>query len=90
MGGPRCPAHLLLLDHALADDLVDRRLDEGTRNRLAVPIALTVVGDPGVVGSELAAEFPHGLQQLALVGAGTLTVQIRLEAVYGLESLALE
>src|SRR5207244_3048520 len=81
----RCPAHLLLLDHALADDLVDHRLDEGARNHLAVPIPLTIVRDPGAVGSEVAAELSHRLQHLALVTTGTLVIQIKFEAVYGLE-----
>src|SRR5450759_3327654 len=38
----RGPAHLLLLDHALADQLVDRGLDERGRDGLAGPVALAV------------------------------------------------
>ena|GEM_PF-2872651 len=38
------PAHLLLLDHAPADDLVHRRLRWGTGDRLARVIARTIIG----------------------------------------------
>jgi hypothetical protein len=41
----RGPAHLLLLDHALADQLVDRGLDERGRDGPAGLVALAVVGD---------------------------------------------
>lgn len=44
MGTTLGPLHLLALDHALADDLVDRRLGGCCRDRLAVAIALAVVG----------------------------------------------
>jgi hypothetical protein len=43
-----CPPHLLLLDHALADDLVDGRLDERAGDGFARPIPLAVaraIGD---------------------------------------------
>ena len=36
VGAGRCPAHLLLLDHAPGDDLVDRRLDEPGGDALAI------------------------------------------------------
>src|SRR5664280_1804217 len=49
----RGPAHLLLLDHALADQLVDRGLDERGRDGLAGPVALAVVGDPLGVGADV-------------------------------------
>src|SRR5438105_2161397 len=41
VGTLRCPAHLLLLDHALAHHLVDRRLYERVRDRLTGAVALT-------------------------------------------------
>src|SRR5450756_240616 len=75
----RRPAHLLLLDHPLAHHLVDGRLDEGARDRLPVAIPLAVVRYPGPVGANVAAELDHGLQQLALLGAGVLDVEVHLE-----------
>ena len=50
---PRRPAHLLPLDHALAHDLIDRRFDEGARDRLPVAMAFPVVRDPGPVGAQI-------------------------------------
>jgi hypothetical protein len=38
MGAVWCPPHLLFLDGAFADYLVDGRLDQSGRNRLAVSI----------------------------------------------------
>ena len=45
MGTALGPLHLLALDHALADHLVDGRLRSGCRDRLAVAVALAVVRD---------------------------------------------
>ena len=45
MGPAWAPAHLLLLDHAFADYLVDRGFDERGRDGLPRPVALAVVGD---------------------------------------------
>src|ERR1017187_3793409 len=39
------PSHLLLLDEPLADDLVDGRLDKPSRDRLAVPVTISVIRD---------------------------------------------
>ena len=50
VGTSRRPAHLLLLDHALAHDLVARRLHEGVGDRLARAVALPEVRDPVGVG----------------------------------------
>ena len=60
MGIFRRLAQLVLLDHALDDHLIDRRLDKGTLNGLTVPIPPTVVRDPGCIGSSVAAELDHG------------------------------
>ena len=43
------PAHLLLLDHTLADNLIDRRLSEGRGDPLAVAIPVAVFRDVGAV-----------------------------------------
>src|SRR5450759_2342785 len=58
----RRPAHLLFLDHALADHLVDRRLDERARDRLPIAIALAIIWYPGAVGPNVAAELGHRLR----------------------------
>lgn len=43
------PGHLLLLDHALADHLMEGRLDEGRGNHLAVPIPVTIIWNERLV-----------------------------------------
>src|SRR6266481_2373824 len=39
------PSHLLLLDEPPTDDLVDSRLDKASRDRLAVPVTISVIRD---------------------------------------------
>src|SRR5664280_426216 len=77
----RGPAHLLLLDHALADQLVDRGLDERGRDGLAGPVALAVVGDPLGVGADVAVELAHRLEQLGLRDAGLGDVEVDRQLV---------
>jgi len=48
--GPSVPSHLLLLDHALRQDLVDRALDEGGRDRQPVMPAPPIVHQRTTVG----------------------------------------
>src|SRR5664279_2701728 len=55
------PSHLLLLDHAFADDLVDRGFDERGGDGLAGTSAFPIVGDSGGVRGEVAAEFAYRL-----------------------------
>ena len=45
MGTALGPTHLLLLDHALADHLVDRRLHKPCGDAFPVAVAVAVVGD---------------------------------------------
>ena len=73
------PAHLLLLHHPLADDLVDGGLGEGTGDDLASPVTLAVVGDVGGVGPQVAAELADRFAQLALLGTGAVDVEVELE-----------
>ena len=47
----RSPRHLLTLHKALADHLVDRRLDEARGDRLAMTVAVPVVHDNTLDGS---------------------------------------
>src|SRR5438067_1354738 len=56
------PAHLLLLDHALADDLVDGGLDERTGDRLATSVAFAIIWDPRAVGPNVARELGDHLE----------------------------
>jgi hypothetical protein len=57
------PLHLLLLAEALADDLVDGRLDKTGADALPIPITLVVGGDEGAIAVNVRVEFFHGLQQ---------------------------
>ncbi|MGH3233586.1 MAG: hypothetical protein ACRDOH_10100 [Streptosporangiaceae bacterium] len=50
VGAAGCPAHLLFLDQALADDLVDRGFGERDGDGLASTPAFPVAGDPPGVG----------------------------------------
>jgi len=43
------PLHLLLLHHALAHHLVDRRLREGRGNRLSMPVTIPIIWDEVLV-----------------------------------------
>ena len=54
---PLGPTHLLFLDHPLADHLIHRRFHERRRDRLAVAIAIPVVGDEGLVDLDVVMEF---------------------------------
>ncbi len=47
MGAEWVPSHLLRLGHALVDDLVDSRFDEGARDALAAAPALEVASEIG-------------------------------------------
>ena len=51
------PSHLLLLDEPLADDLVDGRLDKAGRDRLAVPVTISVIRDRRHVRCYVVYEF---------------------------------
>ena len=51
------PSHLLLLDEPLADDLVDSRLDKASRDRLAVPMTISVIRDRRYVRRYVVHEF---------------------------------
>ncbi|HXZ70645.1 MAG TPA: hypothetical protein VEH31_07225, partial [Streptosporangiaceae bacterium] len=70
VGTGGCPAHLLFLDHALADDLVDRGLGERGGDGLASTAALPVVRDPPGVGADVAVELADRPEQPGLLRAG--------------------
>ena len=61
---PRGPPHLLLLDHPLADHLIDRRFRKRRRDPLAVARPIPVIRDEGPVGLDVVVEFARGLEQL--------------------------
>src|SRR6266581_2937193 len=70
------PPHLLLLDHPLANHLVYGGLDERTRDHLATPIPLPILRDAARIGTDIAAELGHRLQELALLRRRVLDVKI--------------
>ena len=61
VGAAGCPAHLLLFDHALGDDLVDRGLGERGGDGLASTLAFPVVRDPAGVRAQVSIELAHRL-----------------------------
>jgi hypothetical protein len=46
------PPHLLLLDHPLADNLIDRRFGEGRGNQLAVAVPVESISNRRLRGGE--------------------------------------
>lgn len=56
-----CPAHLLLFYKPFADDLIDHGFDEASRDPFTVPIAITIIGNEGLVHLDIVSE---GLQRL--------------------------
>src|SRR6266567_6648514 len=69
VGASGSPAHLLLLEHAFANDLVDSRLDERAGDRFTRSIPFAIVWDRRRVGPNVTSEFSNRLAQLALLGA---------------------
>jgi hypothetical protein len=65
MRTPLGPLQLLLLTEALADDLVDGRLDKTGADVLPIPVALAVVGDEGAIALDISVELLYGPQELS-------------------------
>jgi len=59
-----CPPHLLFLDEAFAEHLVDRRFDEPSGNRLAVPMTISVIRYRRHVARDVIHEFLEFFLQL--------------------------
>ena len=78
------PPHLLLFDHAFADDLVDRGFHERGGDGLTGESAFPVVGDGGGVGGEVAAELADRLGELARLDDGVGVGEVGGEVVDGL------
>ncbi|OYR24891.1 hypothetical protein CEV33_4630 [Brucella grignonensis] len=57
------PLHLLLFGEALADDGVDGGLDEGKGYPLSGSVALAVIDQAGIVGSDVRLEFADRRQE---------------------------
>src|SRR5664279_2979915 len=84
------PAHLLLLDHAFADHLVDRGFHERGGDDLAGAVALPVVGYGRGVRGEVPAELAYRLGEfvlpgLVLLAAGVLVFEVGGDVVDGLQ-----
>src|SRR5262245_66461588 len=82
MRAPFGPLHLLLFTEALADDLVDGRLDKTGADALPIPVALAVVGDEGAIAVYVCVEVFHGLQQFpgrAIACGGHSHIQVHYE-----------
>jgi hypothetical protein len=69
VGAAGCPAHLLFLDHAFGDDLVDRGLCERGGDGLASTVAFPVVGDPVGVDADVTVELADRFEQPGLLRA---------------------
>src|SRR5882724_9644910 len=65
MRTPLGPLQLLLRTEALADDLVDGRLDKTGADVLPIPVALAVVGDEGAIALDVSVELLYGPQELS-------------------------
>ena len=80
-----------VFDHALADDLVDRRVGERGGDGLASTLAFPVVGDPLGVGADVAVELADRLEQPSLlrVGLGDLEIEDQVvDSLQGAEDVA--
>ena len=64
MGTPQRPLHLLLLDEASADHLIDRRFYERGADGFALPPALAEVGNELAVVADIGFEFSDTIGNL--------------------------
>ncbi|MEU4235062.1 hypothetical protein AB0F17_63250 [Nonomuraea sp. NPDC026600] len=64
------PAHLLFLDHAAADDVVDGGFGGGAGDGFAAAVAFAVVGDLLAVACDVAAELDDPREERALPVVG--------------------
>ena len=64
MGTPQSPLHLLLLDEASADHLIDGRFYERGADGFALPSALAEVGNELAVVADVGLEFSNTIGNL--------------------------
>ncbi len=57
MGTSTGPAHLLLLDKPLADDLIDGGLCQRRRNGFAIAVAVAIVRDRRAIAEDISVEL---------------------------------
>jgi len=72
------PAHLLLLVHALAHNVVDRRLDEAGADAFSVTVALLIVDDEAGIVSHVWLQLPHVLEHPRRLRTVRLRLRIAL------------
>ncbi len=83
----RGPPHLLLLDHPLADHLIDGRFRERRRDPLPMARPIPVIRDEGLVGLDVVVEFTHGLEQLLRpLGSLRRRIEVALQVLDDLQS----
>src|SRR5277367_5351120 len=63
MGATRCPAHLLLLDESLSDQLIDSRFHKPSGDTLPASVPLSIVDDSASVVINIGREFFQGAGQ---------------------------
>jgi hypothetical protein len=65
MGTMLTPLHLLLLAEALADHLVNHRLDKTRTDPLPSAVALAIIGDAGTIPVNIRVELLYRFQEFA-------------------------
>ena len=81
MGAPLGPVHLPLLDHSPTDKLVYGRLGKSGTDSLAIAMAVAVVGDVGLIGGDVVAEFANRAQQLVPLGTDLFAIEHGLQPI---------
>ncbi len=82
------PPHLLLLDHTLAHDMVDRRLCWGTGDRLARLIAHAIIRNKRLIDLNVAPELVEPFSDLLPFLRGPKVAKVEISARYAAEILS--
>ena len=85
MDSPLTPTHLLFFDEPFAHDLINGGFHKPRRDPFAMAIPIPVIGDEGLVGRNVAAEFTHRAQQFfPRIGRPFNRVEISFEIAHPL------